>query len=69
MAASGLLMSSEVDTDEEEKKLDEIVERLKSSNEPIELKLEEMEDKELASQISMALAIFAMALELKKAVL
>lgn len=63
MLAQGILMA-DADTEEDEKKLEAVVERLKASEEPILIDLDKMDDKEANTQLPMALAIVAIAQEL-----
>jgi len=63
MLAQGILMA-DADTEEDEKKLEAVVERLKASEEPILIDLDKMDNKEANTQLPMVLAIMAIAQEL-----
>lgn len=62
---SGIVMT-QADTEEEEKQLEEIIERMKASEEPFFIDLEKIDDKELKNQMPLALAMFAIGQEMRK---
>lgn len=62
---SGIVMT-QADTEEEEKQVDEIIERMKSSEEPFFIDLEKIDDKEVKTQMPLALAMFAIGQEMRK---
>lgn len=63
--ASGIVMT-QADTEEEEKQVEEIIERMKASEEPFFIDLEKIDDKELKNQMPLALAMFAIGQEMRK---
>lgn len=62
---SGIVMT-QADTEEEEKQVEEIIERMKASEEPFFIDLEKIDDKELKNQMPLALAMFAIGQEMRK---
>ena len=62
---SGIVMT-QADTEEEEKQVEEIIERMKSSEEPFFIDLEKIDDKEVKTQMPLALAMFAIGQEMRK---
>ena len=62
---SGIVMM-QADTEEEEKQLEEIIERMKASEEPFFIDLEKIDDKEVKNQMPLALAMFAIGQEMRK---
>lgn len=62
---SGIVMT-QADTEEEEKQVEEIIERMKASEEPFFIDLEKIDDKELKNQMPSALAMFAIGQEMRK---
>ena len=62
---SGIAMT-QADTEEEEKQVEEIIERMKASEEPFVIDLDEIDDKEVKTQMPLALALFAIGQEMKK---
>ena len=62
---SGIAMMK-TDSEEEEKKLTEVIERMKSSEEPIFVDIDKIDDEEVKTQMPLALALFAVGLEMKK---
>lgn len=62
---SGIVMT-QADTEEEEKQVEEIIERMKASEEPFFIDLEKIDDKEVKTQMSLALAMFAIGQEMRK---
>ena len=62
---SGIVMT-QADTEEEEKQVEEIIERMKASEEPFFIDLEKIDDKELKNQMPLALAMCAIGQEMRK---
>lgn len=62
---SGIVMT-QADTEEEEKQVEEIIERMKASEEPFFIDLEKIDDKELKNQMPLVLAMFAIGQEMHK---
>lgn len=62
---SGIAMT-QADTEEEEKQVEEIIERMKASEEPFFIDLEKIDDKEVKTQMPLALAMFAIGQEMRK---
>ena len=62
---TGIVMT-QADTEEEEKQVEEIIERMKASEEPFFIDLEKIDDKELKNQMPLALAMFAIGQEMRK---
>lgn len=62
---SGIVMT-QADTEEEEKQVEEIIERMKDSEEPFFIDLEKIDDKEVKTQMPLALAMFAIGQEMRK---
>lgn len=62
---SGIVMT-QADTKEEEKKFSEVIERMKTSEEPFFIDLEKIDDKEVKTQMPLALAMFAIGQEMRK---
>ena len=62
---SGVVMM-QADTEEEEKQVEEIIERMKASEEPFFIDLEKIDDKEVKTQMPLALAMFAIGQEMRK---
>lgn len=62
---SGIVMT-QADTEEEEKQVEEIIERIKASEEPFFIDLEKIDDKEVKTQMPLALAMFAIGQEMQK---
>lgn len=62
---SGIVMT-QADTEEEEKQVEEIIERMKASEEPFFIDLEKIDDKEVKTQMPLALAMFAIGQEMQK---
>ena len=62
---SGIVMTK-ADTEEEEKQVEEIIERMKASEEPFFIDLEKIDDKEVKTQLPLALAMFAIGQEMRK---
>ena len=62
---SGIVMM-QADTEEEEKQLEEIIERMKASEEPFFIDLEKIDDKEVKNQMPLALAMVAIGQEMRK---
>lgn len=62
---SGIVMT-QADTEEEEKQVEEIIERMKTSEEPFFIDLEKIDDKEVKTQMPLALAMFAIGQEMRK---
>jgi hypothetical protein len=62
---SGIVMT-QADTEEEEKQVEEIIERMKASEEPFFIDLEKIDDKEVKTQMPLALAMFAIGQEMRK---
>lgn len=62
---SGIVMM-QADTEEEEKQVEEIIERMKSSEEPFFIDLEKIDDKEVKTKMPLAFAMFAIGQEMRK---
>ena len=62
---SGIAMT-QADTEEEEKQVEEIIERMKASEEPFFIDLEKIDDKEVKTQMPLALAMLAIGQEMRK---
>ena len=62
---SGIVMT-QADTEEEEKQVEEIIERMKASEEPFFIDLEKIDDKEVKTQMPLALSMFAIGQEMQK---
>lgn len=62
---SGIVMT-QADTEEEEKQVEEIIERMKASEEPFFIDLEKIDDKDVKTQMPLALAMFAIGQEMRK---
>ena len=62
---SGIVMTK-ADTEEEEKQVEEIIERMKASEEPFFIDLEKIYDKKVKTQMPLALAMFAIGQEMRK---
>lgn len=62
---SGIVMT-QADTEEEEKQVEEIIERMKASEEPFFIDLEKIYDKKVKTQMPLALAMFAIGQEMRK---
>ena len=62
---SGIVMMK-ADTEEEEKKFAKVIERMKSSEEPIFVDIDKIDDEEVKTQMPLALVLFAIGLEMKK---
>ena len=62
---SGIVMTP-ADTEEEEKQVEEIIERMKASEEPFFIDLEKIDDKEVKTHMPLALAMFAIGQEMCK---
>lgn len=62
---SGIAMT-QADTEDEEKQVEEIIERMKASEEPFFIDLDEIDDKEVKTQMPLALALFAIGQEMTK---
>jgi len=62
---SGVVMMN-TDSEEEEKKLTEVIERMKSSEEPIFVDIDKIDDEEVKTQMPLAVAMFAIGQELEK---
>lgn len=62
---SGVVMM-QADTEEEEKQVEEIIERMKSSEEPFFIDLEKIDDKEVKTKVPLAFAMFAIGQEMSK---
>ena len=66
MAAYGILMASSTnDTDEEVQSLEEAVESLKVSTEPVELDIKEIADGEQSAAVALVLALSAINKKMK----
>ena len=62
---SGVVMT-QADTEEEEKQVEEIIERMKASEGPFFVDLEKIDDKEVKTQMPLALAMLAIGQEMRK---
>jgi len=62
---SGIVMT-QVETQEKERKLEELIERMKTSEEPFFLDVDKIDDKEVKTQLPLAVAMFAIGQELEK---
>lgn len=62
---SGIAMT-QADTEDEEKQVEEIIERMKASEEPFFIDLDKIDDKEVKTQMPLALALFAIGQEMRK---
>lgn len=62
---SGIVMTQAY-TEEEEKQVEEIIERMKASEEPFFIDLEKIDDKEVKNQMPLVLAMFAIRQEMHK---
>ena len=62
---SGIVMM-QADTEEEEKQLEEIIERMKASEEPFFIDIEKIDDKEVKTKVPLSFAMFAIGQEMCK---
>lgn len=61
--ATSILMS-QMDNEEEESKLEAIIDRMKNVEQPFFIDLDKVDDKEVKTQLPMALALFAISQEM-----
>lgn len=62
---SDIVMTQD-DTEEEEKQVEEIIERMKASEEPFFIDLEKIDDKEMKTKVPLAFAMLAIVQEMRK---
>ena len=62
---SGIVMT-QAETEEEERKTEEVIERMKTSDEPFFLDVDKIDDKEVKTQLPLVVAMFAIGQELEK---
>ena len=65
MAAYGMLMASSTNDEEEEQMLEEAVESLKVSTEPVELDIKEIADGKESAAVALVLALSAIRKKMK----